>query len=435
MKYLWTDGVEKPSFGKLTGNIKTDVLIIGGGMAGVLCAKALHDANIDYTLVEGRQIGCGITKGTTAVITAQHDLLYSDLIEKSGKAKAKMYLDANLTAVSRFKDMAKGIDCDFEVLPSVMYSTTDGNKMKAEVKAVKSLGMNAEYITDVPIPVKIRGGVRYPDMAQFHPLKFLYGVVRGLNIYENTYVHKLDGTTAYMSGGTIKAKKVIVATHFPFINKSGLYFLKMYQKRLFVMALERPEGERLGCNLVEHSGDGMFFRDYGRLLIVGSGERKTGKKKGGFMPVKQFVNENYKNYPEKYAWANQDCITLDDIPYIGVYGRILPDVYVATGFNEWGMTSSMVASMILADKVYGKRSPFEEVFNPSRSMLKPRLLSNTGNAVVNLATPTPKRCTHLGCALKENKDEGTWDCPCHGSRFDKDGRLIDNPAMKDAKVK
>lgn len=435
MKYLWTDGVSKPTFEKLTGSIKTDVLIIGGGMAGILCAKALQDTGIDYVLVEGREIGNGITKGTTAVITAQHDLLYSDLMDKYGKKKAKMYLDANLSAVSRFKEHAKTIECDFEILPSVMYSVSDGEKMQKEAKAVKSLGFDAEYITDVPLPVKIKGGVRYPDMAQFHPLRFLYGLAEGLNVFENTYVTKLEGTTAFTHNGTIRAKKIIVATHFPFINKSGFYFVKMYQKRLFVLVVERPAAEKLGCNLVEHSGEGMFFRDYGNLLIFGGGERKTGKQKGGFLPVRQFANTHYKNYPERYFWANQDCITLDDIPYIGVYGRTLPNVYVATGFNEWGMTSSMIASIILSNMISGKRTAFEEVFNPSRSVLKPRLFSNLGSTVINLATPTPKRCAHLGCALKQNHDEGTWDCPCHGSRFDKKGRIIDNPAMKDAKVK
>ena len=223
MKYLWTDGVSKPAFEKLTGSIKTDVLIIGGGMAGILCAKALQDTGIDYVLVEGREIGNGITKGTTAVITAQHDLLYSDLMDKYGKKKTKMYLDANLSAVSRFKEHAKTIECDFEILPSVMYSVSDGEKMQKEAKAVKSLGFDAEYITDVPLPVKIKGGVRYPDMAQFHPLRFLYGLAEGLNVFENTYVTKLEGTTAFTHNGTIRAKKIIVATHFLYKQKRVLF--------------------------------------------------------------------------------------------------------------------------------------------------------------------------------------------------------------------
>ncbi|MDD4125893.1 MAG: FAD-dependent oxidoreductase [Eubacteriales bacterium] len=433
MKFLWTEDIEKPSFNKLNKDIETDVLIIGGGMAGILCAIALRDAGADYMLVEAKAIGSGITKGTTAVISAQHDTLYSDLIEKYGRGRAKQYLDANLAAVSRFRQLSENIPCDYEVLPSVMYSTDDALIMRKEAEAVQSLGFNAEFKKEAPIPVKIEGAVSYPGMGQFHPLKFLYGAAAGLNIYENTFVHKLDKTTAYTDGGTIKAKKVIVASHFPFINRRGIYFIKMYQMRSFVIALEKAE--KLGCTLVEHSGEGMYFRNYNDLLIVGGGDRKTSKKSGGFEAVRRFIKHYYKNTVEKYVWATQDCMSLDGVPYIGAYSKSMPDVYVATGFNEWGMTSSMVASMILTDMITGKTNPYGEVFSPQRTILHPQLFANAGSAAVNLATPSCKRCPHLGCALKWNEEEKSWDCPCHGSRFDESGKLIDNPAMRDANVR
>ena len=240
MKYLWTDGVSKPAFEKLTGSIKTDVLIIGGGMAGILCAKALQDTGIDYVLVEGREIGNGITKGTTAVITAQHDLLYSDLMDKYGKKKAKMYLDANLSAVSRFKEHAKTIECDFEILPSVMYSVSDGEKMQKEAKAVKSLGFDAEYINDVPLPVKIKGGVRYPDMAQFHPLRFLYGLAEGLTFSKTPMSQSLRALPLSPITGQL-GQKDYCGNPLPFYKQKRVLFCKMYQKRLFVLVVERPQ--------------------------------------------------------------------------------------------------------------------------------------------------------------------------------------------------
>ena len=124
-------------------------------------------------------------------------------------------------------------------------------------------------------------------------------------------------------------------------------------------------------------------------------------------------------------------MTLDDVPYIGRYSKGTPNLYVATGYNKWGMTSSMVAAKVLTDLVRDRENPYAEVFDPSRSVLHPRLASNVWEATVGLVTPTAPRCPHMGCVLKYNAQEHTWDCPCHGSRFDRDGKLIDNPATGD----
>ena len=128
-------------------------------------------------------------------------------------------------------------------------------------------------------------------------------------------------------------------------------------------------------------------------------------------------------------------MTLDGIPYIGQYSKRTPDFYVATGFNKWGMTSSMVAAKLLTDMILGKKNDYVSVFSPSRSIIRPQLASNAGHAIINLLTPTAPRCPHVGCALKYNKQEHSWDCSCHGSRFDEDGKLLDNPATKDKKIK
>ena len=430
MEYLCTRDVQRPVRPALEGDVQTEVLVIGGGMAGVLCASFLREAGVDCLLVEGRTIGSGITKGTTAVLTAQHDTLYQDMVAQSGLQRAQLYLQANLHAVELFRKYAK--DCDFEERPSLMYDLRDRQRMEREAAAVRALGFPAEFITEAPLPFSIAGGVRYPGMAQFHPLKFLYEMAKPLEIRENTFVTALEGTTAHTERGTIRAKKVIIATHYPFLNRRGLYFMKLYQKRSFVIALENAPD--LGCTIDEAPENGIYLRNYQNLLLVGGGGHRTGKKNGGFSVPRDFARRWFPEAREVLAWANQDCVSLDGVPYIGPYSPNLPDVYVASGFNLWGMTHSMVAAELLTDLVLGRANRFAPAFAPDRPLHKKQLAANLGTTLLSFVTPTGKRCAHLGCALKWNPAERSWDCPCHGSRFDQHGRIIDNPAMKDARV-
>lgn len=432
MNFLWTDKETPPGFPELDGDREADVLIIGGGMAGILCALQLQEAGIAAILVEGGKIGGGTTKGTTAVLTAQHDTLYQEFIKKFGREKAGSYLKANLQAVERFRGLSKRIPCDFEDKPSVMYSLRDRPLMEREAEAVRSLGFGAEFVDKIPLPFPVAGAVLYPGMAQFHPLKFLYGAAKGLNIFENTFVQKLDGTTAITEHGRIHAKKVIVATHYPFLNSHGFYFMKLYQQRSYVIALENAPD--IHCTIEDAAENGIYLRNYGDLLLIGGGDHRTGKTGGGFDVPRAFANRYFPGVKEKYAWANQDCVSLDGAPYIGPYSPGLPDVYVASGFNLWGMTTSMAAAAILTDLVLGRKNRFASVFAPGRSILTGQLFSNLGTTLLDFVTPTTKRCSHLGCALKWNGAEKSWDCPCHGSRFDGHGRLLDNPAMKDSHV-
>ena len=432
MEYLWDQSVQRPSFPALREDTETEVLVIGGGMAGVLCAYRLEQAGVPYLLAEAKEIGGGVTKGTTAVLTAQHDALYTDLIAKFGVQKAKQYLDANLWAVRKFQELAKVYPCDFEIEPSFMYTRADPGKLKQEVRTVNRLGYPAEFQEKTRLPFPVSGAVCYPDMGQFHPLKFLYGIAKGLNIYENTFVSRLKGGFAETPNGTIRAKKIIVATHFPFLNRRGLYPAKLYQMRSFVVALAGAPD--LHGTYVDTAQGGIYFRNYKNLLLVGGGDHRTGSKGGGFPAVHRFVRQYFPHAEEKYVWATQDCMSLDGIPYIGQYSPATPDLLVTTGFNEWGMTSSMVAAAVLTDRILGNPSRFADVFSPQRTMLRKQLWVNFGTTIADMALPVTKRCSHLGCALKWNRAEHTWDCPCHGSRFDYHGRLIDNPAMRDSKV-
>lgn len=432
-KSVWSENVTLPEFQKLRGEIKTDVLIIGGGLAGILCAKFLQNAGVDYVLVEGNKISSGITKNTTAKITSQHGLIYSKIIKDYGKELAKMYMNANNDALSVYEDMCKEIDCDFEKRDAYTYSLKSREKVEDEVKAVNSLGYSCEFVENLELPIKTKGAIKFSDQAQFNPLKFVAEISKDLNIYEETFIRDITPDTAVAEFGKIKAKKIIVTTHFPFINKHGSYFLKLYQHRSYVAAYEGAE--KISGMYVDEDKNGMSFRNYGDLMLIGGGGHRTGKQGGTWREIENFIKKYYPEATLRYEWAAQDCMSLDGIPYIGNYSKKTPNMYVATGFNKWGMTSSMVAAKILCDIVQGKRNEWSEVFSPSRSILKPQLLFNGFETTTNLLTPTTKRCPHLGCALKWNGAEHTWDCPCHGSRFEKDGKLIDNPATGDADIK
>ena len=429
MGSLWRETAELPKFGPLEGEVTVDVLIIGGGMAGLLCAYQLDRAGVTYALVEANEIGGGVTGNTTAKVTAQHGLLYDKLIRTFGMETAQKYLQANQGAVETYRALSKEIPCDFEEQESVVYSLDNRGELEREVAALKKLGVSAQLRDQLPLPFATAGGVVVPGQGQFHPLKFLAGISKGLRIYEHTKVWELRPGQAVTNGGKIRANQIIVATHFPFLNKHGSYFLKLYQHRSYVLALRGAPDIR--GMYVDASQVGLSFRRYGDLLLLGGGSHRTGKQGGGWRALSAFARKQYPRAKEVCRWATQDCMTLDGIPYIGRYASHAAGLYVATGFNKWGMTSSMVAAEILTDLVQGKDSPYAEVFSPVRSIFRKQLAINAMEAAAGLLTPTVPRCPHMGCALRYNDQEHSWDCACHGSRFTKGGRLLNNPANDD----
>lgn len=431
MKSIWQENCHLPEFPQLKKDVRTDVLIIGGGIAGILTAYHLHQAGVKYILVEkGLICGC-TTQNTTAKITYQHGLIYHKISESNSTEAAKMYLKANKSAFEKYAEMCKTIDCDFEIKDNFVYSTNNRKVLENEVNTLEKIGFKAELCENIPLPFDTVGAVKFKNQAQFNPLKFISTIAKGLNIYEFTFVKEMVGNTAITECAKIHANKVIVATHFPFINKHGSYFLKLYQHRSYVIALEKAQN--VEGMYVDENRSGLSFRNYGNFLLLGGGSHRTGKNGGNWSELRQFANRNYPDSKEKFCWATQDCMSLDGIPYIGQYSKNTPNLYVASGFNKWGMTGAMVSAMILSDMVMGRRNDFAEVFNPSRSILKPQLFINAVEATKNLLTISEKRCPHLGCALKWNNAEHSWDCPCHGSRFTKYGKLIDNPANGDLK--
>ena len=432
MDSIWTKTAQPPQFDTLRSDLKTDVLIIGGGLAGVLSANKLSQAGVDCALVEADRVGGGITKNTTAEVTSQHGLICDKLIREFGADRARLYLEANQKALEEYRALCISFDCDFEEKDAFVYSLDDRKKLDRELNALGKLGFGAELVEQVPLPFSTAGAVKFPRQAQFHPLKFIAAVAKDLRIYEHTKVLELAPGKAVTHGGTISADKIIIATHFPILNKHGGYFLKLYQHRSYVLALENAPDVH-GMYLDEDE-KGLSFRNYGEMLLLGGGSHRTGRAGGGWRELERFAQKHYPYAQETARWATQDCMTLDGVPYIGPYSKHTPGLYVATGFNKWGMTSAMTAATVLTDLVLGRESPYAELFSPARRVLWPQLAVNGLEAVLGLLTPTAPRCPHMGCALHYNRQERSWDCPCHGSRFGEDGTLLDNPATEDKQM-
>ena len=429
----------------------------------------------DVVLIDAAEIASGNTKNTTAKITSQHDLIYSKLIAEFGEEKARQYAKANELAIKKYKEIIedKRIECDFEEKPAYVYSLNEVDVLKEEVEAAKNLGIDAEFVQEANLPFKINGAVKFNNQAQFNPLKFLKGISNELVIYENTRALEIKENLVVTSGGNITANNIVVATHYPIMNAPEYYFMKMHQERSYVLALENTS--EIDGMYIDLNKEGYSFRTYNNLLLLGGISHRTGENEegGSYDELRKVAKRLYPKAKEKYYWSAQDCMTIDGIPYIGRYSSETPNIYVATGFNKWGMTSSMVSAMIISDMILEKENDFSEIFSPRRFDLS-LSINNIANDLIETAKnfiaqkvyiPSSEiehiknghggiieyngekvgvyknkegkeffvstKCTHLGCQLSWNSDELTWDCPCHGSRFDYKGRLIGSPATKD----
>lgn len=429
MDSIWKKTAALPDAPALEGDARTDILIVGGGIAGILCAWLLERAGADYLLVEADELCGGVTGRTTAKITAQHGILYQKLLPSLGLENTRLYYEANARAVETYQSLAREIDCDFEEETSYVYARESLDKLERERAAYEAIGVKTALEGQTPLPFYTAGCLSLAGQGQFNPLKFLAAISRGLSLRAHTKVRHLAPGKAVTDHGDIRCNKIIIATHFPLLNKHGLYALKMYQHRSYVLAL-RGAG-RLDGMYVSDESDGLSFRMYRDLLLLGGGGHRTGKRGGGWGELRALARRWYPKAVEAAHWATQDCITLDGGAYVGQYAPGTPDLFVITGFNKWGMTTALAGAEILRDLVQGKANAYAPAFDPSRPMPAGAAVANAASATFNLLTPTAPRCPHLGCALKYNRQEHTWDCPCHGSRFDGDGRRLDGPATDD----
>ena len=420
-----------PPFPQLEGDLRTDVLVIGGGLAGLLCAWNLRRAGVDFVLIEQDRLMRGVSGRTTAKLTAQHGLVYGKLLKRFGAEKAKLYWQANREAIDVYRSLATEADFDFVPERNFLYATGGTEKLEAEMDAYEQLGIPYRWESALPLPFPVAGALGFSGQAQMHPWKLAAYLTKDLRIFEKTKALSFAGNRVQTPKGIIRAEKIVIATHFPVLNKHGAYFLKLYQQRSYAHALENAppvEGMYLDC-----AENGLSIRNAGRWLLLGGGGHRTGKPGLGWALPEAAARAYYPQARIAARWATQDCMSLDAMPYIGRYSRATPNLYVATGFQKWGMTTAMAAARLLTDLIRGLENPYASLFSPSRSMLHGQLLYNGVEAAANLLRPTTPRCPHLGCALHWNEQEHSWDCACHGSRFDENGRVLNNPATGDIK--
>ena len=413
----------------LDGDITTDVLVIGAGMAGMLCATMLTQAGCRCVVAEKNRVGSGVTQNTTAKVTAQHSLIYDKLINQMGADKARLYFAANQAAVEGLRQLSEVIPCDFEDRSAYIYAEGTTEQLEQEQAAYETLGIPYHVLAEAPVPVANNGALGMEDQGQFNPLKLLYGLAPLVEVYEDTFVTDVSGTTAHTPRGSITADYIVFANHYPLVNIPGLYFMKLHQERSYSLALE---GAPLVDGMFIGDGGGYSFRTYRDYLLVGGGSHRTGegpKPDQGYAKLRQYVNAALPGQVERYAWATQDCMSLDSVPYIGIHRSANPNWFVATGFNKWGMTGSYVAALTITDLITTGKSFVQELFSPERSLIHPSLFSNLGTSAANLVKPG-KRCSHMGCTLAHNDVEDSWDCPCHGSRFSAAGTVLEGPATK-----
>ena len=498
MNSLWLNEKTKEKFPKLEKDLETQVCIIGAGILGISTAYYLTQKGYNVTILERDKIANRVTGHTTAKITSQHGLIYHYLLNQYGKEFARKYYLANQKSIQEIEKIItqNQIDCDFERQNSCVYTTNQSEieKIEEELQALKELDIEASKIEEAPLPFEIVSGIEFKNQAQFNPIKYIDGLVKQITdtkgkIFENTicYDVKRDGDSyiCYTENNTVKAKYVVLASHYPFINFPGVYFAKMYQSSSYVIGID-TKSELFDGMYINIQSPIYSFRTAKdadkKILLLGGGDHKTGENtsyQDSYGLLEEKAKQWYPNCEIKYRWSTRDCITLDKIPYIGEFSNTLPNMYVGTGFNKWGMTSSNVAARIITDKIDEKENEYSEVFEATR--LNPivnkdevkNMVSQTVKSLVVDRIEEPEKvindeislddlkqetgqiiewngekvgvykdiegkmfavkpvCTHLGCILNWNGADKTWDCPCHGSRFDYTGKNLYNPALKD----
>lgn len=448
---IFSDSQEE-SGGHGEENVCWDVIVVGAGLAGVLTAWHLQRTGKRVLVLEADEIASGQTQNTTAKITSQHGLKYSGLIKKLGEERACIYAQANEAAIGAYERLVikEGIDCDFERTTAYLYSLGQENispdrknVLQEEEAAALRLGIDAFFTRQTALPFHVAGAVGFRNQAQFSPLKLIRHLAGKLHILEHWKVQKVRKNCVTAENGltgeqqTFCADKIVIAAHYPIRNVPGFYFLRQHQERSYVAALkgcERLEGMYYGIDK-----GGLSFRQAGEYLLLGGMGHRTGEHGGcsAYDALMQTARRLYPDCQVERFWSAQDCMPHDGIPFIGKYSLFTPNLYVATGFGKWGMTSSMIAALLLTDMICERENEWTRLFSPQRF--------HPGAAVGNFLTDAAvsakglakgafhrdRRCTHLGCMLTWNPDEKSWDCPCHGSRFGEDGKVLDNPAKRE----
>ena len=473
----WLSSTDGPAYPPLTGDLTVDAVVVGGGITGLTTALLLQDAGLQVALLEGDRLCANASGFTTAKVTSLHSLTYAGLISGHGEEKARQYADANQAAIEHLVDL--GIECDIERRDAYTY-TTDPSQVSSiedEVRAATSLGLPASFETTTDLPYEVAGAVRFREQVSFHPRRFCLGVAErfvslGGRIHESTRVDSVEDGSVVIGGGSVTAEHVVLATLLP-IDDAGAFFAKASPHRSYAMAVrvggDLPQGMYLGIDSPTRSVRPLRFDDGSYGLVLGGNGHKVGEgdSEAAYADLERWGRETFDVQEVVARWSAQDYAPVDDVPFIGRSPR-RDHVYVATAFKKWGMTHSQVAAMLLRDLITGRSNPWAEVFDATRaavttdalkvnahvarrligdklgSLFRPhadslapgeaRIVDLDGDKVAawrdegGALHAVSARCTHLGCDVHWNPAERSWDCPCHGSRFDCDGLVLEGPA-------
>ncbi|MGC7871985.1 FAD-dependent oxidoreductase [Desulfosporosinus sp. SYSU MS00001] len=493
---FWMASTTNIEYSALDKDMKVDVAIVGGGITGILCAYWLSKAGVKTAIIEADRILQGTTGHTTAKITSQHGLIYYK-VQKISEELANQYVDANQTALKMYESIVKenNIDCDFVPESAYVYTLDDKyvDEIVNEANVASSLGINTKYLDKIPLPLNIKAAVRFDNQAQFHPRKFLLALANkitsnGVQVFDQSRIVDIEENGDNRNyilitdrGIKVTAERVIIASHYPFYNKHGLYFTRLYTDRSYVIAIRMNEKYPGGMYITaEEPARSLRSQtsDRGELVFVGGEHHKTGQGKDTikhYEALVDFAEETFTVKDIPYRWSTQDCMTLDGLPYVGQFTSNTPNLYIATGYGKWGMTNSMASSMILRDLIIAGKSPWQDVYNPSRETIgasaKNFVVQNLNvaeNLIEGKLSPLPLNvdikpnegkifeangqrvgayrdrqetlhivnttCTHMGCELNWNSAELSWDCPCHGSRFTYEGDVIEGPALNPLEI-
>jgi glycine/D-amino acid oxidase-like deaminating enzyme/nitrite reductase/ring-hydroxylating ferredoxin subunit len=489
-KSYWKDHGIPLSFAPLTANLTVDVTVVGGGITGIITAWLLAKEGKKVALLESRKLTDGTTGFTTAKVTAQHGLIYDELIRTIGEEKARLYYEVQEEAIAFLKKTTEqmSIDCDFTTQDAYVYAETKEtlSQIEKELDAYEILGINgglAGMEARMRLPFKVEEAIVMRDQAQFHPVKFLEALVRDMAgevlIFEETRAEAIENDKVKTTDGyDVSSEHIIVASHFPFNDFDGFYFSKLHVERSYAIGVksdrELEEGIYISADKPSRSLRYATMENGEKLLIVGGENHPTGRSERGTMrhyeELSEFTQLHFGVKDILYRWSAQDLITLDRVPYIGLDDE---NIYSATGYAKWGMTNGTTAAHIMTDLVMGRENRFAGVFDPKRTKAKPAdiktfvtenakvakeliagklkgtvttvddLQPDEGGVVVvdgkkagaykdeqgncHLVNTT---CTHMGCETKWNDAERSWDCPCHGSRYSYDGSVLEGPAIE-----
>ncbi|WP_070120991.1 FAD-dependent oxidoreductase [Bacillus marinisedimentorum] len=479
-----------PEFEQLDIDLTVDIAIVGGGITGITAAYLLTKNGFKTALIEAGNLLNGTTGHTTAKVTAQHGLIYDELIQHFGEIKAQQYYQAAVDAMDFIKQTAEehNIDCDLTEEDAYLYATTEEykTKLQKEHEAYKQLGINGRWLEEIPFDIKITGALAMEKQMQFHPLKYLAPLVsyiqeNGGLIYEKTTavdVEENDQPEVILRNGKkITCKHVVAASHYPFYDGGGLYFTRMHPDRSYIIAVKAEKEYPGGMYLsVDNPVRSLRFTDFNgeKLILIAGENHKTGQgidTMEHYKALEQFGQEvlGIKEYP--YRWSAQDLITLDKIPYIGQIKDGHPNIYVAAGYRKWGMTNGTQAALLITDLIMHRSNQYLDLYSPSRDVkadpaIKKFIKENTdvaGELIAGKLDFNRKRiedmeigegaivtvngqragaykenestihivdttCRHMGCEVKWNAGDRTWDCPCHGSRYSADGTVVEGPA-------